>query len=153
MHTADWWWDVQVEHLLPTHVWKTIADRSQETLPPGPTVVPIIGISDQTNLTNFSGDKKAWLVYLTIGNLPSAQRNSPGSMAVLLTLLLVPPKLLKTSKADRRREKSTLTLCKMYSNSSLHPFRMWRMPASPLTVPMARFDFASQFSQDRKSVV
>jgi len=26
MHTEDWWWDLQVEHLSPTLVWKTLAD-------------------------------------------------------------------------------------------------------------------------------
>jgi len=26
MHSADWWWDVQVEHLSPTLFWKTLAD-------------------------------------------------------------------------------------------------------------------------------
>jgi len=57
-------------------------------------------MSDQTNLSNLSGDKKAWPVYMTIGNLPSARRNSPGSMAVLLALFLVLPKLSKFSKAD-----------------------------------------------------
>ena len=63
-------------------------------------------MSDQTNLTNFLGDKKAWPVYITIGNLPSARHNSPGSMAVLLLALLpVPPKLSKTSKADRWQRK------------------------------------------------
>jgi len=61
---------------------------------------------DQTNLTNFSGDKKAWPVYITIGNLPSARRNSPGSMAVLLLALLpIPPKLSKSSKANQRQRK------------------------------------------------
>jgi len=63
-------------------------------------------MSDQTNLTNFSGDKKAWPVYITIGNLPSARRNSPGSMAVLLLALLpIPPKFSKFSKADQRQRK------------------------------------------------
>jgi len=63
-------------------------------------------MTDQTNLTNFSGDKKAGPVYLTIGNLPSAQRNSPGSMAVLLLALLpIPPKLSKSSKADHCHRK------------------------------------------------
>jgi len=61
---------------------------------------------DQTNLTNISGDKKAWPVYITIGNLPSARRNSPGSMAVLLLALLpIPPKFSKSSKAEQRRRK------------------------------------------------
>jgi len=26
MHTAAWWWDLQVQHLSPTLVWKTLAD-------------------------------------------------------------------------------------------------------------------------------
>jgi len=63
-------------------------------------------MSDQTNLTNFSGGKKPWPVYITIGNLLSARLNSPGSMAVLLlTLLPIPPKLSKSSKADQRERK------------------------------------------------
>jgi len=59
-------------------------------------------MSDQTHLTNFSRDKKAWPVYMTLGNLPSCRRNSPTSMAVLLLALLpIPPKLSKSSKADQ----------------------------------------------------
>jgi len=63
-------------------------------------------MSDQTNLTNCWGDKKAWPVYLTIGNLRSAQCNSPGSMAVLLLAILpIPPRLSKSSKGDQRQRK------------------------------------------------
>jgi hypothetical protein len=59
-------------------------------------------MSDQTNLTNLSGDKKAWPVYMTIGNLPSTIRNGAGSMAILLLgLLPIPPKLATSSKADK----------------------------------------------------
>jgi hypothetical protein len=32
-------------------------------------VVPLVFMSDATHLTNFAGDKKAWPVYMTIGNL------------------------------------------------------------------------------------
>ena len=65
-------------------------------------MVPIIGMSDQTHLTNFLGDKKAWPVYITIGNLLSTRRNRPGSMAVLLLALLpVPPKFAQSSSADK----------------------------------------------------
>jgi len=65
-------------------------------------VVPIIGMLDQTNLTNFSGDKKAWPVYMTIGNLPSTIHNRPGSMAILLRgVLPIPAKLAKSSTADK----------------------------------------------------
>ena len=68
------------------------------------TLVLIIGISDQTHLTNFSGDKKAWHVYITLGNLLSSRRNSPISMAVLLLALLpIPPKLSKSTKADQHQ--------------------------------------------------
>jgi len=75
-------------------------------LPPGATLVPIIGRSDQTNLTNFSGDKKAWPVYPTIGNLPSAWRTTQGSMAgMLLALWPIPPKLSKSSKTNQRQRK------------------------------------------------
>ena len=59
-------------------------------------------MSDQTHLTNFSGDKKAWPVYLTIGNILSKTRNSPSKMAVVLVALLpVPPKF--TSKKTKTR--------------------------------------------------
>jgi len=59
-------------------------------------------MSDQTNLTNFSRDKKAWPVYITIGNLPLTIRNRPGSMAILLLgLLPILPKLAKSSRADK----------------------------------------------------
>src|SRR5438876_6235446 len=56
-------------------------------------IIYIILTSDQTHLTNFSGDKKAWPVYMTIGNLPASVRNSPSRLStVLLALLPVPPK-------------------------------------------------------------
>jgi len=61
-------------------------------------------MSDQTDLTNFSDDKKAWPVYITLGNLPSGQHNGPLSIAILLLpLLLIPPKLSKSSKADQHQ--------------------------------------------------
>jgi hypothetical protein len=45
---------------------------AQEKLPAGAVVAPVILASDKTNLTTFSGDKKAWPVYLTIGNISKA---------------------------------------------------------------------------------
>jgi len=50
------------------------------------------GLSDKKHLTNFSGDEKAWPVYMTIGNIVSWTRNSPAKMPILLLALLpVPP--------------------------------------------------------------
>jgi hypothetical protein len=103
MHTADWWWDIQVQCHIVTQLLLAgaQANRSQDALPRGATVVPIIGMSDQTHLSNFSGDQKAWPVYITVGNLPSTTRNRPGSMAVLLLALLpVPPKLANSASAN-----------------------------------------------------
>lgn len=82
-------------------------DSPQETLPPGSTVIPVIFASDQTHLTNFSGDKKAWPVYLTIGNIVSTVRNKPSAMAMILVALLpVPPKLKgqKAAQVDAQRD-------------------------------------------------
>jgi len=76
------------------------------------TLVPIIGTSDQTHLSNFSGDNKAWPVYITLGNLLLASLHSPESMAVLLLALLpLPSKLSKSTKADQyQRQVNAATL-------------------------------------------
>ncbi|KAF8428449.1 hypothetical protein BGX38DRAFT_1105732, partial [Terfezia claveryi] len=39
------------------------------------TVVPVLLVSNQTHLTNFSGDKKLWLLYISIGNIKSTIHN------------------------------------------------------------------------------
>ena len=54
-------------------------------------LVPIICSSDQTHLTDFSGDKKAWPIYITIGNLPSSVWNAPSNYYTLLLALLPVP--------------------------------------------------------------
>ena len=40
-------------------------------------MVPVIISSDKTKLSQFRGDKRAWPVYLTIGNLSKEVRRSP----------------------------------------------------------------------------
>jgi hypothetical protein len=47
-------------------------------------VAPIILASDKTKLSLFSGDKIAWPVYLTIGNILSTVRRQPLSNATIL---------------------------------------------------------------------
>jgi len=71
-------------------------------LPPRSTVVPIIGLLDQTQVSNFAGDQKAWPVYVTIGTILSRTRNSPVKMPILLLALLpVPPKFTgESARAD-----------------------------------------------------
>jgi len=80
-------------------------------------VVPIIGLSDQTHLTNVSGDKKAWPVYMTIGNILSRTRSSPAKMPILLGALLpVPPKFTGESvhANEAQRQTDADVLCAVF---------------------------------------
>ncbi|KAF8416597.1 hypothetical protein EV426DRAFT_541182, partial [Tirmania nivea] len=62
-------------------------------LPEGETLVLILLPSDKTHLTNFSGDKKLWPVYMSIGNIGSAIRNTHMMYAwIPIALLPIGPK-------------------------------------------------------------
>jgi hypothetical protein len=80
MNTGDWWWD------------------TQDQLPAGATIVPVICASDKTHLTNFSGDQHAWPLYLTIGNIQKDIRRTPKKRAwILVGLIPCPPKGAKNT--------------------------------------------------------
>ncbi|KAG1830781.1 Zn-finger domain-containing protein [Suillus variegatus] len=66
MWTADWWCD------------------KQKLLPKGATIAPIILASDKTCLSQFRGDKSAWPVYLTIGNIAKEKRRQISARATVL---------------------------------------------------------------------
>jgi hypothetical protein len=68
-----------------------LTDDPQANVPVGETIVPLIFLSDSTHLTNFAGDKKAWPVYMTIGNIHSTVRMKPTMHSVVLVALLPQP--------------------------------------------------------------
>ncbi|KAF8814138.1 hypothetical protein BYT27DRAFT_7206323 [Phlegmacium glaucopus] len=83
MWTADWWWD------------------TQKLLPEGATIAPVILSSDKTNLSRFSGDKQAWPVYLSIGNIEKEVCCQPTARAMVLVAYLPVAKLQCFSKGKR----------------------------------------------------
>ncbi|KAG6914685.1 hypothetical protein DXG01_015946 [Tephrocybe rancida] len=83
MWTADWWWD------------------TQDNLPEGATIAPIILSSDKTQLSQFHGDKKAWPVYLTIGNIAKEVWRQPSAHTTILVGYLPAPKPERLSDSTR----------------------------------------------------
>lgn len=103
MPSADWWWEVQVRDT-------TTADQFhpepvyQNCLPEKSMISPVILASDKTQLTPFSGDKQAWPVYLTIGNIDKNVRRSPSRRAMVLLGYLPAAKLQCFPKGQRSLE-------------------------------------------------
>ncbi|KAJ7431099.1 hypothetical protein B0H11DRAFT_2386539 [Mycena galericulata] len=88
MHTGKWWWSTQ---------------EAVEKNNPGATIIPIIISSDKTQLTVF-GNKTAYPVYMTIGNIPKEIRRKPSRRGYVL-LGYLPTSRMKNvkNKAARRR--------------------------------------------------
>ncbi|CDO69799.1 hypothetical protein BN946_scf184766.g44 [Trametes cinnabarina] len=88
MNTGQWWWTVQ---------------KALERMKEGATVIPIIISSDKTQLT-LIGNKTAYPVYMTIGNLPKDVRSKPSRNGQILLAYLPTSKLEHiTNQAARRR--------------------------------------------------
>ena len=86
MWTADWWWNTQVSlfeiHILDIETNCSIFKKKKP--PRGATLASLILSSDKTQLTQFQGNKKSWLVYITIGNLSKELRCQPSTHATIL---------------------------------------------------------------------
>ncbi|EJF55616.1 hypothetical protein DICSQDRAFT_175696, partial [Dichomitus squalens LYAD-421 SS1] len=93
MNTGKWWWATQ----------KELEKRN-----PGATVVPIVISSDKTQLT-LIGNKTAYPVYMTLGNLPKDVRSKPSRRGQILLAYLPTSKLQHIpNKAARRRTLANL---------------------------------------------
>ena len=89
MWTGDWWWDTQV-----WLVFRKICKNYWQLKLPSSTMIALLILSlDKTQLTQFQGDKKAWLVYLTIGNISKNIWHQPLTHAMILVGYLPAAKL------------------------------------------------------------
>ncbi|KAI0819424.1 hypothetical protein BC628DRAFT_1332819 [Trametes gibbosa] len=93
MNTGKWWWTTQ---------------EALEKEKPGATVIPVIISSDKTQLT-LIGNKSAYPVYMTLGNLPKDIRCKPSRGGQILLAYLPTSRLLHIkNKSARRRSLANL---------------------------------------------
>ncbi|KAA1473694.1 hypothetical protein DENSPDRAFT_859985 [Dentipellis sp. KUC8613] len=86
--------------------WNAVQDR----LPEGHCVAPVIIASDKTQLSQFTGNKSSYPVYLTLGNIPRSIRRRPSQHACILIGYLSVAKIRKAglTAAERRARAQTL---------------------------------------------
>jgi len=99
MWMGEWWWKTQVRRFKTRGV--RAIDTGQKKLPNGATIAAVILGSDKTNLTRFSGDKFAWPVYLTVGNIDKGTRRKTSENTVILLGYLPVAKLDKIHPSER----------------------------------------------------
>lgn len=83
----------------------------QKMLADGDFLIPVLLGSDETFLTNFSGDKNIWPLYVSIGNIPSNIRNKPSKECwrLLATLPTRPKSTVFSVKRKNATEENPYT--------------------------------------------
>ncbi|KAG9092990.1 hypothetical protein FS749_015280 [Ceratobasidium sp. UAMH 11750] len=81
---GDWWW------------------RMQNILGPYVTIAPIIISTDKTKMTVFSGNQKAWPVYMSLGNISSDIRRRPSERTTVLIGFMPISDLTNISNEEER---------------------------------------------------
>ncbi|KAJ7816576.1 hypothetical protein B0H14DRAFT_3111685 [Mycena olivaceomarginata] len=115
MHTGKWWWSTQ----------------AIEKENPGATIIPIIISSDKTQLTVF-GNKTAYPVYMTIGNIPKEIRRKPSRRGYILLGYLPTSRMkhVKNKAARRRILANVFHACMSYM---LEPLKSAGITGLPMT--------------------
>ncbi|KAF5341494.1 hypothetical protein D9757_014788 [Collybiopsis confluens] len=102
----------------------------QGAIPDGGTVCPVIIASDKTNLTRFSGNKSAYPVYLTIGNLPKAMRRKPSARACILIAYL---SVEKPNKKGLTKNALKIRNYEIFHKSMAHVLEPLKLAGNPDT--------------------
>ena len=96
--TGDWWWRTQVSHFISC-ASSYRNPITQARLNIGSTVIPVLLGSDKTHLSLFAGNKSAWPLYMSIGNIHSKVRNSPSRNA-WITIAYLPVAAFRKDNGD-----------------------------------------------------
>ena len=128
MHTADWWWEMQVQFRddgdSQISSYQTLTNH-QMTLPIGSNVIPIFITCDQKCLTNFSGNKKLWPLCIVTGAILTIQQ--PDILLLQRNLFgtpnnpsacKVPSRLIRTFRLQSARENVIVQFMRNHSSTS-----------------------------------
>ncbi|KAF5361199.1 hypothetical protein D9757_013610 [Collybiopsis confluens] len=103
-------------------------NAAQKMVPEGGTIATVIIASDKTQLTQFSGNKSAYPVYLTLGNIPKEIRRQPGSRACVLIAYL---SVDKPAKDDLSKTALKLRNYQLFHRSMAEVLRPLKVAGNP----------------------
>jgi hypothetical protein len=104
----------------PNTTLLTPVQKQVEKKNPGATIIPILLSSDKTQLTMF-GNKSAYPVYMTIGNILKETRRKPSRRAYILLAYLPTSRLghIKNKAARRRTQANLFHVCLSFITAPL----------------------------------